>query len=163
LHDHFYFWIFFGYLYRRYRRTRKARTVLILEVTSSDDTLQWTVLELPHTAGFYQIDLTPLHTVVSFEVTVCRMQLRYFEHATATHTTLDNVTELPTSIYVNLYDICRLRRILSRSHSVALQVVNGITDELVEVITYIQKAPRHGPAGGALNVLYPVSDTFNGF
>jgi len=33
--------------------------------------------------------------------------------------------------------------------SVALQVVNGITDELVEVII-IQKAPRHVPAGGPL-------------
>ena len=87
------------------------------------------------------------------------MHIRYVEHATATHTTLDNVTELLTSVYVNFYDICRLRRILSRSHSVALQMVNGITDELVEVIT-IQKAPRHVPAGGALNVLYPVLDTF---
>ena len=121
----------FRLFFYRYRRARRARTILVLEIGNAENSLQFSLKDLTYAANYYRFSVNKAFVSVRLQVCLCSGRLMWGVGAiSVTNSATEVIIALPTTLTVSYVTTWRLRRLLAGHYYVVLHVLNGLNDSL---------------------------------
>ena len=151
--------IFFGYLYFKYRKSRYYRTTLVLEIANTDTAMTWLVTRLPYNPGSYRFTIDRQVSNVRLVESYIGATISWGSGVTVFNVSLDLSVSIPVRVAVWPWQLRRLRKLMQTTHFAALHVL-AVNNDLSEVIVIRAFRPPE-PVGSSVGLeqgIYPVRE-----
>ena len=141
---------------RKDRRQETARTRLVLEIGNGmADSVLLPIINLPHAPRFYRFVITKSDVDFLLMETNFSAQLCWNKGITFSNTALDLPIFLPARLKVNLWQVKKLKSLLQAPYFAVIQVVNGTTADLMDVVVLRTYGADSQGRTNTLQPLYP--------